>query len=145
PAFALRTATSVSGMLVSPPNYPRIPTNIPTILSDTNRPRRLFANGSGASCARFMALERLSANDDEPQRMSGWCPGEDSNLHGFHHWYLKPARLPIPPPGHAGLGSRSHISGGDSPCQRARLVAPGKAGRMRDRHGPCTAQPAPAP
>ena len=28
-----------------------------------------------------------------------WCPGEDSNLHGFRHWYLKPARLPIPPPG----------------------------------------------
>src|SRR5215469_14274595 len=34
-----------------------------------------------------------------------WCPGEDSNLHGFHHWYLKPARLPIPPPGPAGLGT----------------------------------------
>ena len=29
----------------------------------------------------------------------GWCPGKDSNLHGLHHWYLKPARLPIPPPG----------------------------------------------
>ena len=29
-----------------------------------------------------------------------WCPGEDSNLHGFHRWYLKPVRLPIPPPGH---------------------------------------------
>ncbi len=29
-----------------------------------------------------------------------WCPGEDSNLHGRNgHWYLKPARLPIPPPG----------------------------------------------
>ena len=28
-----------------------------------------------------------------------WCPGEDSNLHSFHYWYLKPARLPIPPPG----------------------------------------------
>jgi tetratricopeptide (TPR) repeat protein len=28
-----------------------------------------------------------------------WCPEEDSNLHGFHHWYLKPARLPIPPSG----------------------------------------------
>src|SRR5262249_35862383 len=34
--------------------------------------------------------------------MAKWCPGEDSNLHGFHHWYLKPARLPIPPPGLAG-------------------------------------------
>jgi hypothetical protein len=31
----------------------------------------------------------------------GWCPEEDSNLHGFHHWYLKPARLPIPPSGPA--------------------------------------------
>ena len=31
-----------------------------------------------------------------------WCPGEDSNLHGVTHWYLKPARLPIPPPGHGG-------------------------------------------
>jgi integrase len=30
-----------------------------------------------------------------------WCPEEDSNLHGFHHWYLKPARLPIPPSGPA--------------------------------------------
>ncbi len=28
-----------------------------------------------------------------------WCPGEDSNLHLFQDWYLKPARLPIPPPG----------------------------------------------
>src|SRR5688572_14129674 len=28
-----------------------------------------------------------------------WCPGEDSNLHGLPHRYLKPARLPIPPPG----------------------------------------------
>ena len=30
-----------------------------------------------------------------------WCPGEDSNLHDLRHWYLKPARLPIPPPGPA--------------------------------------------
>jgi hypothetical protein len=28
-----------------------------------------------------------------------WCPGEDSNLHELLHWYLKPARLPVPPPG----------------------------------------------
>ena len=39
-------------------------------------------------------------------RPSRWCPGEDSNLHGFHHWYLKPARLPIPPPGQRALLTR---------------------------------------
>src|SRR5579863_8732033 len=33
-------------------------------------------------------------------RTSIWCPGKDSNLHGLHRWYLKPVRLPIPPPGH---------------------------------------------
>jgi hypothetical protein len=32
-------------------------------------------------------------------RNSFWCPGEDSNLHELLHWYLKPARLPVPPPG----------------------------------------------
>ncbi len=41
---------------------------------------------------------------------SCWCPGEDSNLHGFHHWYLKPARLPIPPPGPGAL-NRGWVSG----------------------------------
>ena len=35
-----------------------------------------------------------------------WCPGEDSNLHDLRHWYLKPARLPIPPPGLRGLPER---------------------------------------
>ena len=30
---------------------------------------------------------------------NGWCPGEDSNLHGLHHTDLNRARLPIPPPG----------------------------------------------
>ncbi len=41
-------------------------------------------------------------------RPSRWCPGKDSNLHGLHRWYLKPVRLPIPPPGHGA----SHRSGG---------------------------------
>src|SRR5271156_3301022 len=42
----------------------------------------------------------------------GWCPGKDSNLHGLHRWYLKPVRLPIPPPGHAALhkGGRGGLS-----------------------------------
>ena len=26
-----------------------------------------------------------------------WCERRDSNSHGFPHWHLKPARLPIPP------------------------------------------------
>src|SRR6202021_657926 len=34
--------------------------------------------------------------------LKGWCPGEDSNLHELLHWYLKPARLPVPPPGQEG-------------------------------------------
>ena len=35
-----------------------------------------------------------------------WCPGEDSNLHELLHWYLKPARLPVPPPGQDGSALR---------------------------------------
>ena len=42
-----------------------------------------------------------------------WCPGKDSNLHGLHRWYLKPVRLPIPPPG-PGRGNKS----GERRCQR---------------------------
>src|SRR6266567_7618918 len=71
---------------------------------------------------------------------SKWCPGEDSNLHGFHHWYLKPARLPIPPPGQRGLGLARHISVRDSPCQRARSVKSARAGQAWAAGGPppCT-------
>src|ERR1700722_19990079 len=35
-----------------------------------------------------------------------WFPGEDSNLHEFLPWYLKPARLPVPPPGQDGCRTR---------------------------------------
>src|SRR6266508_2121075 len=53
-----------------------------------------------------------------------WCPGEDSNLHGFHHWYLKPARLPIPPPGqrgrHKGGGFGLSMTGGIRLSRHAR-------------------------
>src|SRR5258707_9832229 len=38
--------------------------------------------------------------------VDGWCPGEDSNLHELLHWYLKPARLPVPPPGQDGCRKR---------------------------------------
>ena len=51
-----------------------------------------------------------------------WCPGEDSNLQGSLHWYLKPARLPIPPPGQGeemrGRARKARKSTGDtSECQ----------------------------
>src|SRR5215469_10767268 len=48
-----------------------------------------------------------------------WCPGEDSNLHGFHHWYLKPARLPIPPPGLADLGKAAGFALSNRPSAAA--------------------------
>src|SRR6185503_5052863 len=53
-----------------------------------------------------------------------WCPGEDSNLHGSLHWYLKPARLPIPPPGQGwesgtgGPGRGAQSTGGIPGCQQ---------------------------
>ena len=46
------------------------------------------------------------------ENCAGWCPGKDSNLHGLRRWYLKPVRLPIPPPGHGALhrGGRGPMS-----------------------------------
>ncbi len=48
---------------------------------------------------KFLLIRKTFTDNGEHPRTAKWCPGEDSNLHGFHHWYLKPARLPIPPPG----------------------------------------------
>src|SRR5438876_8616269 len=47
----------------------------------------------------------MTVNYCERWRTLTWCPGKDSNLHGLHHWYLKPARLPIPPPGPERIGT----------------------------------------
>ena len=67
-----------------------------------------------------------------------WCPGEDSNLHGFHHWYLKPARLPIPPPGHWLLNTgRGNTLSMTAPPRRAgskRRSGPRKALRIQSPH-----------
>ena len=54
-----------------------------------------------AACApRYQRqLSRGFATVAELPAKYRWCPGEDSNLQGSLHWYLKPARLPIPPPG----------------------------------------------
>src|ERR1035438_4738173 len=46
-----------------------------------------------------MEILRTAANGGATLRKGCWCPGEDSNLHELLHWYLKPARLPVPPPG----------------------------------------------
>ena len=54
-------------------------------------PNSIFSGSASGRNAPMMTELRRS--------LSRWCPGEDSNLHGVTHWYLKPARLPIPPPG----------------------------------------------
>ena len=54
-----------------------------------------------ARCKRLQSLIFLGSL----MKFVGWCPGKDSNLHGLHRWYLKPVRLPIPPPGHGALHS----------------------------------------
>src|SRR5439155_21995458 len=85
--------------------------------------------------AAFDPSETGSASRDAP-----WCEWRDSNSHGVTHWYLKPARLPIPPHSQAramcseeGMdaiaGCRSQASDGGSdgvlrffPCKRKELV-----------------------
>src|ERR1700761_8820905 len=52
-----------------------------------------------------------------------WCPEEDSNLHGFHHWYLKPARLPIPPPGLTALCTFAETALSIAGSKRSALLA----------------------
>jgi integrase len=64
--------------------------------------KKLAASGA----AKVMVGVQSEVQQDETlnniNKLKGqWCPEEDSNLHGFHHWYLKPARLPIPPSGPA--------------------------------------------
>ena len=62
----------------------------------------MTANHHGQKCTAISIrseLEKTGVDTQKQPRTLVWCPGEDSNLHGFHHWYLKPARLPIPPPG----------------------------------------------
>ena len=55
----------------------------------------------------------------------GWCPEEDSNLHGFHHWYLKPARLPIPPSGQAPKHLAGAAGGVNAICHHLPIKVPG--------------------
>ena len=55
-----------------------------------------------------------------------WCPGEDSNLHELLHWYLKPARLPVPPPGHDGV-RRSRGAGIYAPSRSLSIQPRGRA------------------
>jgi hypothetical protein len=60
-----------------------------------------------------------------------WCPGEDSNLHGFHHWYLKPARLPIPPPGLSGRLRKAAQFGLSNRAAEPALSDPWRPARFR--------------
>src|ERR1700737_2007543 len=80
---------------VGQPSSPHLTSCAVTILPPVPKP--------GMMLGRFVN-QTLKASEDRREAMTkrSWCPGEDSNLHGFHHWYLKPARLPIPPPGLSG-------------------------------------------
>src|SRR5213076_2216115 len=37
------------------------------------------------------------ASDRSSEPTENWCERRDSNSHGFPHWILSPARLPVPP------------------------------------------------
>ncbi len=65
-----------------------------------NRTRRSYPERLKGIRARVTQYIRKTSDEQGVNRI--WCRGEDSNLHGLLHWYLKPARLPIPPPRLAG-------------------------------------------
>ncbi len=63
-----------------------------------------------------LAQERTCTISDNAWK---WCPGKDSNLHALQHRYLKPACLPIPPPGRGAVSKdRPHA------CQIPRKFPP---------------------
>ncbi len=74
---------------------------------------------------------------DAPQ--TTWCPGEDSNLHELLHWYLKPARLPVPPPGQVGRLSRG--AGIYAPTRYLSILATVRRGRHGSPHRPALRPP----
>ena len=53
-----------------------------------------------------LALDHLATSPRYRPRI--WCPGRDSNPHGFPHGPLKTACLPIPPPGQWSAPAGSH-------------------------------------
>ena len=58
---------------------------------DTRVLRMLGARGS------HVAAEASTENEKAAIRLPSSCEWGDSNPHDVTHWYLKPARLPIPP------------------------------------------------
>src|SRR3546814_798111 len=50
----------------------------------------------GSSGARTVRAEKISA-EKRAMIAQRWYGRRDSNPHGLLHWYLKPARLPVPP------------------------------------------------
>jgi hypothetical protein len=80
-----------------------LPSGIAKQLADYEDASALKRALDGDACAVMRHNANIiSAAIGIPRNMdkeNKWCPGEDSNLHGSLHWYLKPARLPVPPPG----------------------------------------------
>ncbi len=104
-------ATGRSGPIFGPP-IPSKPGFLwkPPDASRVDVPRTRNARTFDPVRAPFLKSDGNRSLENE------WCPGEDSNLHGVTHWYLKPARLPIPPPGprRASTGREAALSTGSS-------------------------------
>ena len=61
-------------------------------------PRYLGGGDRDRTCDLLLAKQPLSQLSYTPKIL--WCPRRDSNSHTFRHWLLRPACLPISPPGH---------------------------------------------
>ena len=60
-------------------------------------------------------------------RSAAWCPGADSNRYAFRHRLLRPACLPIPPPGRVKRWQKTHLRG--TAQDRIQPSEPGRAAK----------------
>ena len=67
---------------------------------------RRFAPPHLRSPLRGIASSNPGFSSLQSSRYSAWCPRRDSNPYTFRHGLLRPACLPIPPPGRVGKGKR---------------------------------------
>lgn len=80
-------------------NRTPLPIGLPTDMCGGRGRNRTFVPRASTECST-VELPSLK-----------WSPRRDSNSHALRHWFLRPACLPIPPPGDISKVHTSHTLG----------------------------------